>query len=364
VATKLKERRTDHDGKPLPAGVYALVNPQGAVVGYKARWREQDQNGVERQRSKSCSVREFRSLDKAREAAISSREHAIEIAKAGEAVLRSDRAARLTLGELFKEWIASHAAHNTGERYARDSVQTWDRHIEPRLGRVRLGAVASDPGIVVRFHEELQDAGLAVSARRASLKLLRAVLRWGRRRYPRTLTTDFSGLFRVPSHKRRRLIRASDPLAVERTIEAVLNRPHRQPLLPVRDAALVAAMGFTVAARPSEWLRSVTWSDVREHTVELQAVQNALGEESEVEVALKTGARAALLLSNAYERLRAYRGALEERYGAQPDNALVFQLLSEEGPVWYEDGFPVEWSDDQYNRWLARVVPGREAQRR
>jgi hypothetical protein len=355
VATKLKERRTDHHGEPLPAGVYALVNPQGAVVGYKARWRDLDEKGVERQRSKSCSVRQFGSLDRAREAAISSREQAIEIVKLGEAVLRSDRAARLTLGELFKEWIANHAAHNTGERYARDSVQTWDRHIEPRLGRVRLGAVASDPGIVVRFHEELQDAGLAVSARRASLKLLRAVLRWGRRRYPRTLTTDFSGLFRVPSHRRRRLIRASDPLAVERIIEAVLNRPHRQPLLPVRDAALVAAMGFTVAARPSEWLRSVTWSDVREHTVELQAVQNALGEESEVEVGLKTGARAALLLANAYERLVAYRGALEARYGAQPDNALVFQLLSEEGPVWYEDGFPVEWSDDQYNRWLARV---------
>jgi integrase len=135
----------------------------------------------------------------------------------------------------------------------------------------------------------------------------------------------------------------------------VLNRPHRRPVLPVRDAELVAAMGFTVAARPSEWLRSVTWSDVREHTVELQAVQNALGEESEVEVGLKTGARAALLLPNAYDRMLAYREALEARYGAQPDNALVFQLLTDGGPVWYEDGFPVEWSEDQYNRWLARV---------
>jgi integrase len=84
-------------------------------------------------------------------------------------------------------------------------------------------------------------------------------------------------------------------------------------------------------------------------------VQNELGEESEVEVALKTGARAALLLPNAHERLLAYREALEARHGAQPDSALVFQLLSAEGPVWYEDGFPVEWSDDQYNRWLARV---------
>ena len=136
------------------------------------------------------------------------------------------------------------------------------------------------PASFVRFHEHLQGAGLAISAQRASLKLLRAVLRWGRRRYPRTLTVDLSGLFQVPGHKRQRLMRATDPVAVERIIEAVLNRPHSQPLLPLRDAALVAAMGFTVAARPSEWLRSVTWADVRERTVELQAIQNELGEEA------------------------------------------------------------------------------------
>jgi len=39
----------------------------------------------------------------------------------------------------------------------------------------------------------------------------------------------------------------------------------------------------------------------------------------------------------------------------QPDNALVFQVLSREGPLWYEDGFPVEWSEDHYKRWTARV---------
>ena len=68
-------------------------------------------------------------------------------------MLRPDRAAGLTLGELFKDWIANHAAPNTGERYATDSVRTWDAHIEPRLGRVKLGTLASDPSIIVRFHE-------------------------------------------------------------------------------------------------------------------------------------------------------------------------------------------------------------------
>ena len=105
------------------------------------------------------------------------------------------------------------------------------------------------------------------------------------------------------------------PLAVERIIEAVLKPPAPDPLGPIRDAALVAAMGFTVAARPSEWLVSATWADVGERTVELQAVQNQLGEDSDAEVGLKTGARVALLLPNARDRLLAYREALEARHG-------------------------------------------------
>src|SRR5437867_3668454 len=147
MATRLSESRVDHKGEALPKGVYALVNLHGEVVSYKDRWREQDENGIDRQRSKSFSPREFRSLDKARAAAISHREQALEIVKAGNTVLRSDSAAGLTIGELFKEWIANHAAHNTGERHARDSIRTWDKHIEPRLGRVRLGTLANDPGI-------------------------------------------------------------------------------------------------------------------------------------------------------------------------------------------------------------------------
>src|SRR3954453_4034678 len=361
MATRLSESRVDHRGDPLPEGVYALLDAGGGVVSYKDRWRELDANGVQRQRSKSYSPRQLGSLDRARTAAVQHRQGALELVRAGVSVLRTETSARLTLGELFKEWIAKHAARNTGERYARDSVRTWDHHIEPRLGRVRLGAIADDPGIIVRFDEDLQTAGLAISARRASLALLRSVLRWGRRRYPRTLNVDVSGLFRVPSYKRRRLFRAADPVAVERIIEAVLNRPRRDPLAPIRDAALVAAMGFTVAARPSEWLASATWTDVGDRAVQLQAVQNALGEESDVEVGLKTGARAALLLPNAYDRLIAYREALERRFGEQPDNALVFQVLSKDGPLWYEDGFPVGWSEDHYKRWTARVWrPGRE----
>ena len=106
MATKLTERGVDHRGEPLPDGVCALVNPDGEVVSYKARWREPDQSGVPRQRSKSFSRRAHGSLDNALAAAVSHHAGAREIVRAGNAVLRADPAARLALGELFKQWIA------------------------------------------------------------------------------------------------------------------------------------------------------------------------------------------------------------------------------------------------------------------
>src|SRR3954449_2122191 len=125
MATRLSESRVDHRGDPLPEGVYALLDARGGVVSYKDRWRELDANGVQRQRSKSFSPRELGSLDRARAAAVEQRQGALDIVRAGDAVLRPEKSARLTLAELFKEWIAKHAARNTGERYARDSVRTW-----------------------------------------------------------------------------------------------------------------------------------------------------------------------------------------------------------------------------------------------
>jgi hypothetical protein len=117
----------------------------GLVQGALARARRQRRPA---QRSKSFSRREAGSLDLARPTAIAHRDGALEIVRAGDTVLRPDRAAGIVLGDLF---------------------------------------------------EDPQQAHLAVSARRASLALLRAVLRWGRRRYPRALSVDVSGLFQVPS---------------------------------------------------------------------------------------------------------------------------------------------------------------------
>jgi hypothetical protein len=96
-------------------------------------------------------------------------------------------------------------------------------------------------------------------------------------------------------------------------------------------ATLIAAMGFTVAARPSEWRLTATWADVHEETVELQRPHHGTSSRAG---GLKRGAHVALLLPNARDRLASYRRALDERYGSQPSQALVFQVLGVEGPIW------------------------------
>lgn len=357
MPTNYDEIRIDHEGKQLPEGVYALARPDGSVASYRARWREEDGEGILRQRSQAFNQRKCGTLAAAREQAVVHRAGAVEIAARGETVLRPDRAAKLTVGQLFKEWVIDHAAVNCSERHATESIRTWDRLIEPRLGRVRLSRLADEPEVISRFGSELVTAHVPASVRHKALGILKTVLRWGRRRYPRTLTSDVTDLFEMPRSQRRRLIRAADPVSIERIIEAVWNRDHHKHLYQERNVALVAAMGFTVAARPGEWLHSVTWADLHDTTVELQAIRTASGIDAGEEAGMKTGARAALLLPNARDRILDYRRALEARHGPQPEHGLVFQQLGKGGvgPLWMSDGTPVPWSIDQYKHWVSRV---------
>ena len=365
MAVKLVETSTDHLGEELPKGVYGCATETGEIVSYKVRWREEDENGVRGQRSKSFSASKLGSLDRALEAALSYVGEVTKIVKARGAVQKVDATGALTIDDLFKEWLVGRAA-NLSPRYGEDSVRIWDRDVATRpIAAVRLDRLSQDPSIVVRFQDALLREGLATSRRRNILKLLRAVLRWGRRRHPGALTVEFSGIFELPPQRRNRLPYAADAVGVERIIEAILNRPARDDLRPIRDAAFAAAMGFTVSSRPSEWRLSATWGDLRADTVELQR-----GAEHDPEdiPGLKTGAHAALLLPNARDRILAYRDVLENRFGPQPDNGLVFQVLDmEDGPVWVTppDGgppAPLAMDVDSYNRWTARVWrPARQA---
>jgi len=363
MAVKLVEIGTDHLGRELPRGIYGCATGDGEIRSYKVRWREESEDGVRFQRSKSFSAKKLGSLDRALEAAFAYAEEVTAIIKVAGAVAKADAAEAMTVDDVFKEWLVGRAA-TLSPRYGDDSVRIWDRDIATRpIAAVRLDRLSRDPSIIVRFQDALIHDGLGASRRRNILKLLRAVLRWGRRRHPNALTVEFSGLFELPPQRRRRLPYAADAVGIERIIEAILSRPARDDLRPLRDAAFAAAMGYTIASRPSEWRLSATWGNLHGETVELQRSEE--GDPEDVP-GLKRGAHVALLLSPARERIAAYRAALEERFGAQPSNGLVFQVLDEEGPVWVEpeDGaapVPLAMDVDAYNRWTQRVWrPARE----
>jgi hypothetical protein len=357
MAVKLVEIRTNHLGEALPKGVYGCALESGEIVSYKVRWREQDENGVTGQRSKSFNAVKIGSLDRALAAALSYAAEAAAIIKAEGAIAKVDAAGVMTVDDVFKEWLVKHAATLT-EAYGKKAARLWESEVATRpLARVRLDRLSEDTGIVVRFQDSLVTDGVPSPKRAGVLKLLRGVLRWGRKRYPNALKVELSGLFDIPTQTKQRLTYAADAYGLERIIEAVLNRPARDDLLPLRDAALIAAMGFTIAARPSEWLYSATWEHLHSNSIELQRSRRKVEENAG---GLKTGARAALLLPNAYDRLLTYREALEDRWGQQPDHALVFQVLGRDGPVWItqpdgDEPVPLAWSKDEYDRWASRV---------
>ncbi len=366
MALPIRETNIDHNGNELPADVFACVRKDnGEIVSFKVRWREEDEDGIRRQPSKSFSARKHGSLDRALEAAITFLAGAKEAVRVDGSIARPDTAAAMTIEEVFREWVVNRGTE-IQEETADRVVRLWDREIASRpIARVRVDRLSQDASILTRFQDGLKAEGMKPSKRRELLKWMRAVLRWWRRRHPNALTIELTGLFQLPQQKKTRLAYAADAIGLERIIEAVLKRPARNDLLPLRDAAFVAALGYTVASRPSEWRQSVTWDDLFEPpadtgigTVELQ--QTSLDDDLEVISGLKTGAHVALLLANAWDRILIYREALEDRYGPQPGNGLVFQVLGEDGPVWAtpNDGgdlAPLATSRNDYVRWTARV---------
>jgi hypothetical protein len=366
MAMKVRETGTDHHGNELPDGVSATTRKaDGVIVGYRIRWWEEDHNGIRHQPSRSFSERKLGSLDRALEAAITFLTEAREAVKVDGSVARVEKACAMTPNDLLREWIVNHGPE-VSQEYREKSDKFWAKEIEPRpIGRTRLDRISSDPSVLVRFQDELVADGIKPSKRREILRLFRAVMRWGRRRHPNALTVELSGLIQLPKQNKSRLAYAADAIGLERIIEAVLTRPARDDLLPLRDAALVAAMGYTIASRPSEWRLSAAWENLFAPpdpsagigTVELQRA--SLGD-PEVIPGLKTGAHVALVLPNAWDRIAVYREALEDRFGPQPQNGLVFQVLGNEGPVWVtpEDGnepVPLAWTKNNYNQWVRRV---------
>lgn len=378
MPSELRQAKEDHHGRGLPEDIAASIRKDNdEIVGYRVRWREEDENGIERRPSKSFSTRDHGSLDAALAGACSYKEGVDAILRIEKSIARPDPWAGHTMNDVFQEWIVYHAPEVSFE-YAQGVVKRWGKHVEGRpLARMTLERLSIDHGAFSRFQDELIEDELKAWLRYELLKDLRAVYRWGRRRHPAAMRVEVNGLIELPRIKRRRLVYAADAITLERLIQSVLNRPARDDLLPLRDAAFVAAMGFTIATRPSEWRLSAEWDSLSPPatsgglaSVLLQKAVNDDEEEDEEYAlqGLKSGAHVALMVENAYDRIGMYRAAVESRFGPQPGNGLIFQVMDpEDGPIWVQDAdggprVPLAMTKNYYNQWVKRVfVPAREA---
>jgi hypothetical protein len=352
----LKETGVDHHGRDLPADIRAQRRrDDGTLVSFRVRWRQVDDRGRNLRPSRSFSARRLGSLDRALDAATFFRAGAVEASRVYARRVR--RPGMITANDVFAEWLRLRGVELSLE-YVEKVTRLWEAEIALRpIGDMRLKEISAEPSLLVAHQDELVAEGLGASRRREIWKLVRAVLRWGRRRHPDVLTIEVAGLIELPAYDRARLAYVADAVGLERLIEAMLRRPTRDRLFALRDAALVAAMGFTVATRPSEWRLSATWEDLYEDTVELQRRRHSPRRRV---AGLKRGAHVALLLPNARDRLLAYRDALEARFGPQPADALIFQVLDEDGPVWVRPRgggrrVPLAWTKNFYNQWIHRV---------
>jgi hypothetical protein len=372
MAAKLKQDKFDHHGDSLPKDILAQTRKDsGEIVGFEVRWYEFDDDGIKHRPGKSFSARAHGSLDAALGAAREYQDGIAPLLAVGGFVPRPDAWCTRTLNDILKEWIVNHAPEVSYD-YAQGLIKRWGRDVEPRsLARMSLERISADPGAFVRFADELVAAGFSPWRRYEVLKDVRAVTLWGRRRHPAALTINPEGLIELPKLKRTRLAYAADAIAVERLIEAVLDRPARDDLLPLRDAAFIAAIGFSVATRPNEWRESATWDSLFPPNdvsgIGSVAMQKERGRSREEVVSgLKSGAHGALLFANAYDRIAIYRTALEERFGPQPGYGLIFQVIGPDGPEWLSDPegglpVPVAMSKNAYNHWVKRVFhPARE----
>jgi hypothetical protein len=187
-------------------GVALRLN--GAIVEHKVHWREEGYDGVRRNAAKrSRSASSARSSGRARRQRPSDRRPSRSQGR-GELVLRPDSAARVTVGDLFKEWITEHAALNLSERYATDAVRWWDREIATRSIAVCASRASPTTGADHAFPGRPHSRRPLDRVPRAGAEgpPLRAPL--GTAALPAHPDGRVSGLFSLPSQQRKRLIYA------------------------------------------------------------------------------------------------------------------------------------------------------------
>jgi integrase len=279
------------------------VNRKGGAV-WRVRWRDQ----LGRNRSRVLGrKRDAEAFD----AEIRRRKRTAELA--------SMDAGRETLDEYVTgTWAEAHAAH-LAPRTRQSYANTYDRHIAPRLGSVRLRELDSE--VIAAFQGDLIRANVGPHAIRKATTLLGAILQRA------------AEAKRIPYNPQRVVRKARLPFAPEvrplapATVEAMRRSADG------RDATILSVLGYA-GLRPGE-LRALRWRDVRERTLIVDAEKTRRR-------------RTVRLLAPLIDDLGEWRKAC----GCPPESVAVFP--DARGQAWTANAFE-KWRQRRFAKLIAAV---------
>lgn len=152
-----------------------------------------------------------------------------------------------TLAEFVGEWWRRYATPNLAARTRASYATTWDRHVLPYLGGLRLRELTVD--VLEDWVGVLRDAGVGEPTVYRALAIVQGVLQraceWGR------LSSNPARLVRKPAVQRARSVR---PLA-DSMVESLVDAVDRE-----RDKLIISLMAYA-GLRPAE-VTALEWRDV------------------------------------------------------------------------------------------------------
>lgn len=250
-----------------------------------------------------------------------------------------------TVGELLDLWFETAAAAKLGPGSTLDNYGSQiDKHIKPKLGRLRLDKVTAED--IDRFLLSMAADGYSRSTLVKLRSVLRQAFRWGVKR--RHISWDPAALAEMPSQlvfdaatpKQVRKARALTPDEARRFVAATLGRRN----------GIALQLALVLGLRPGE-LTALTWGDVDldTGTVTVSRAWKGKGAHRHLGPPKTRGsARSLGIPEKVVAGLRVHRIAqLEERVRAgewHDTHDLVFTTRS---------GRPI---DPANLRWLARAV--------
>jgi integrase len=234
--------------------------------------------------------------------------------------------------DLARDWWDLYAKPNLAYNTLAGYAPALDKHVLPRLGRLKLRDVT--PEVLARFRADLEKAGVGRSSVRISLVVVQAMFsraqEWG------WVNSNPARAVRKPSGARSRAVVCLEPARVE-DIRGVMTADGRH------YAALMISLAAYAGLRIPEEVLALEWRHIRERTL--------LVEQRLIEGEILSGQKVRQFRPRAVDLVAPLKQDLaEHRLRMGRPNGLIFPR---------RDGRP--WRRTDVNNWRRRVWhPSRE----